>query len=134
MDTLKPSARSERMRRIQSKDTKPELVVRRVLHSCGYRFRLGGSGLPGRPDIVLPGRRVVIFVHGCFWHRHKCRAGCSVPKTRTSFWLRKFSDNRRRDQRVRRQLYRSGWRSIVVWECQVRDLERLSTRLRQFLR
>lgn len=106
------------MARIRGKDTKPELFVRRALHALGYRFRLHGPGLPGNPDLVFPSRRAVIFVHGCFWHRHTC-GKAYLPKTRTAFWKAKFLGNTQRDAIAEAALRRAGWRVIVVWECEL---------------
>lgn len=118
-DMLSPEKRSAVMARIRGKDTKPELVVRSLLHRAGVRFSLRRKDLPGKPDVVLPKYRTVIFVHGCFWHRHK---GCKVattPKTRTDFWQAKFDTNVARDKRNQRDLKKAGWQVIVLWECQV---------------
>src|SRR5690242_15759999 len=107
------------MSRIRGSNTKPEIKVRSALHQSGYRFRIHRRDLPGRPDIVLPGYRTVVFVHGCFWHRHKrCKFAYS-PKTRPEFWQNKFSSNVARDQRNASQLRRLGWRVATVWECEV---------------
>lgn len=133
VDTLSRAERSEVMARVRSKDTKPEVQVRRLVHSLGYRFRLHCTDLPGHPDIVFRGIRKVIFVNGCFWHRH---AGCALarlPKSRLDFWLPKLENNRKRDQRVRRALYRDGWKVMIIWECQVKNTERLEKRIRRFL-
>lgn len=119
MDSLSKERRSWNMGRIRGKDTKPEKVVRSMLHRMGYRFRLHRRDLPGKPDIVLPKYRTVVFVHGCFWHRHK---GCKYayePKTRKRFWQQKFDENVARDRAARRALCRLGWTSIVVWECEL---------------
>lgn len=119
VDFLSPRERSERMSRIRSKDTQPELVLRKVLHGLGLRYRLHGRGLPGKPDLVFPRYRVVVFIHGCFWHRH---AGCKIattPKSNTSFWVEKFEKNVARDARVVAELESLGWRVFVVWECEV---------------
>lgn len=119
MDFLSPAERSERMARIRSKDTAPEVALRRALHALGFRFRLHRKDLPGRPDIVLPRHRVVIFVHGCFWHRH---VGCGIattPKSNTTFWVGKFERNVARDARSIELLEALGWRVIVVWECEL---------------
>jgi len=135
MDRLSREQRSRNMARIRSRDTRPELVVRRLVHSMGFRFRLHRQDLPGRPDLVFPSRRKVIFVHGCFWHRHSCRRGKSLPTTRVEFWTRKFEANRQRDDKVRRELRRDGWEVLVVWECQATssNLQRLANRIRRFL-
>lgn len=121
------------MAQIRGKDTRPETAVRSLLHRMGYRFRLHSAKLPGCPDIVLPRFRSVIFVHGCFWHRHPGCRFAYVPKSRTEFWEKKFQSNVRRDQEVRRELGRLGWRVLVVWECEIRDGEKLAERLKSFL-
>jgi DNA mismatch endonuclease (patch repair protein) len=120
MDRISKAHRSWNMSRIRGKDTTPERLVRSALHRMGYRFRLHRKDLPGKPDIVLPKHRVVIFVHGCFWHRHpRCRYS-TTPKTNRKFWNAKFKTNVERDRRVRRELRKLGWKVVVVWECQVR--------------
>ena len=119
VDFLSPSERSERMSRIRSSNTSPEIALRRALHALGFRFRLHRKDLAGKPDIVLPRYRTVIFVHGCFWHRH---CGCKIattPKSNTKFWVEKFDRNVARDTRSRELLEAQGWRVIVVWECEV---------------
>ena len=109
------------MRAVRSKDTTPELAVRKLAHALGYRFRLHRRELPGSPDLVFPGRRKVVFVHGCFWHRHAgCARGASTPATRRGFWEAKFARNVARDRRDRRRLRAAGWGVMVVWECQTR--------------
>jgi DNA mismatch endonuclease (patch repair protein) len=121
------------MARIRGRDTSPELALRRLLHGLGYRFRCHRADLPGTPDIVLPGRGKVLFLHGCFWHRH---AGCrhaTMPRTHPEFWRLKFERNLARDRRTRRALNRAGWSVGVVWECALRDEERLARRLLRFL-
>jgi DNA mismatch endonuclease, patch repair protein len=110
------------MSRIGPKDTKPELVVRRGLHAAGIRFRLHRGDLPGRPDIVLPKHQVVIFVHGCFWHRHDGCANFRLPKTNTKFWCHKIDRNAERDREAIVELKKLGWRVLVVWECETRKL------------
>lgn len=132
VDRLTRTQRSRLMSRVGSRDTGPELRVRSLLHRLGYRFRLHRRDLPGTPDIVLPGRAKVVLVHGCFWHGHACKVG-KMPKSRTDYWEPKIADNRRRDARKRRQLSALGWRSLVVWECETRDEERLARKLVRFL-
>ena len=124
-DRLSASQRSALMARIRGKDTKPELAVRSLLHAAGFRFRLHAKQLPGRPYLVLPKHRAVVFVHGCFWHRHgRCRDGRSTPGSNQDYWGPKFERNVARDRRVKQALRRRGWRVITVWECQVtRDPE-----------
>lgn len=116
VDSLSPEARSERMSRIRGRDTRPELVVRRYLHTAGFRYRLHRRDLPGKPDIVLPKYRTVVFVNGCFWHSHACQKG-RIPSTRSEFWAAKFESNRRRDRKNRRLLRKAGWRVYTIWEC-----------------
>jgi DNA mismatch endonuclease (patch repair protein) len=118
------------MSRIRGKDTGPEMVVRSILHRMGYRFRLHVKGLPGRPDVVLPKYRTVVFVHGCFWHRHRGCKNCTTPTHRREWWLRKLEGNAARDRLHLRELGRMGWKAVVVWECEVeKKLERLEQRL-----
>jgi DNA mismatch endonuclease, patch repair protein len=138
MDFLTPAERSERMSRIKSKDTTPEVILRRLLHSLGYRYCLHRRDLPGTPDIVFPARLKVIWVHGCFWHWHD-DPSCSIakiPKSRPDFWTQKLTRNRDRDVRDRVELHRIGWSSHTVWECQLRlrYRERLMDELQRFLR
>ena len=133
VDILNPVERSALMARVRRENTKPEMVVRRLVHSFGYRYRLHRRNLPGKPDLAFISRRKVIFVHGCFWHGH---AGCSlatIPKTRRAFWCAKFEANRTRDRRVRVDLKRAGWASLVVWECETRHPEGISDKLVAFL-
>lgn len=120
-DIISPEQRSALMSRIRGKDTKIELEVRKGLHALGFRYRLGGAGLPGRPDIVLPMYRTVVFVHGCFWHQHDCHL-FRLPKTRTEFWKSKVDANRARDRRVARELEATEWHVETVWECALRGL------------
>ena len=126
-------ARSALMARVRGKDTKPEIVVRSIVHRLGYRFRLHRAGLPGRPDLVFAGRRKAIFVHGCFWHRHPGCRGTTTPKTRASYWQEKFRQNIERDRRAIEALEEAGWSVMVVWECETRDSKTLARRLKQFL-
>ena len=109
------------MSAIKSKNTKPEIKVRKVLHSMGYRFRLHRKDLPGSPDIVLPKYKTVIFVHGCFWHRHENCKYASTPKTRQEFWEAKFRENINRDKKHQENLSSMGWKIIIVWECEIKD-------------
>lgn len=118
-DVLTTDQRRYCMSRIRGKDTKPELVVRRMVHALGYRYRLHRRDLPGCPDLVFPSRRKVVFVHGCFWHRHRCKYGQVNPATRPEFWERKLAGNKVRDARNRRELRRLGWQVLIVWECQI---------------
>jgi DNA mismatch endonuclease (patch repair protein) len=120
-DPLTPEKRSWLMSRIRSGNTKPELVLRSLLHRCGYRFSLRRRDLPGKPDIVLRKYRTVIFVHGCFWHRHPGCKQASMPRTRPEFWAEKFAKNVARDERNQAELVAKGWRVIVVWECELRQ-------------
>jgi DNA mismatch endonuclease (patch repair protein) len=119
-DIVDAATRRRMMQGIRGRDTKPELLVRRGLHARGFRYVLGGRGLPGRPDLVFPSRAVVIFVHGCFWHRHDGCRFAYVPGTRTEFWMTKFEVNVRRDHRQQEQLRALGWKVITVWECELR--------------
>lgn len=133
VDHVDRARRSLIMAAVHSKDTRPEVVVRKIVHGLGYRYRLHVVGLLGRPDLVFPSRRKVIFVHGCFWHRHqKCRYASS-PKTRRKFWEAKFVTNVARDRRVGRELKRMGWAVLTVWQCELKKAERLSRRLDDFL-
>lgn len=132
-DTLTPAQRSRCMAAIRGKNTKPELRVRSIIHSLGFRFRLHIATLPGKPDIVFASRRSVIFVHGCYWHCHHCKRGRSVPVTRREFWTAKRQANKDRDRKHRRALKKSGWRVLVIWECEIGDFEHLKQRLLHFL-
>lgn len=126
-DFLSPDERSERMSRIRSKDTVPELALRKILHRFGLRYRLGGAGLPGKPDLVFPRYRSVVFVHGCFWHRHKGCKIASVPKSNVGFWTAKFEKNVARDARVAQELAALGWRVFIVWECELSSANKAIT-------
>ncbi|RQZ75946.1 DNA mismatch endonuclease Vsr [Burkholderia glumae] len=133
MDSLTPAERSERMSRIKGSNTKPELIVRSLIHRMGYRYRLHGKRLPGRPDLVFSKRRKVIFVHGCFWHRHEgCRLA-RLPKSRLDFWRPKLEANAERDKEVERRLSELGWKVLTIWECEVKDEVALTLRVRAFL-
>ena len=134
-DQFSPVERSRIMRLVKSADTTPELVVRKLVHSMGFRFRLHVQGLPGRPDLVFSRLGKVMLVHGCFWHRHSCRNGQSLPATRKSYWERKFTRTIARDRSNIRKLRQAGWSVLVVWECQTRPakLTPLRKRLSKFL-
>ncbi len=120
-DRITAAQRSALMAKIRGRDTRPEMAVRSLLHGAGFRFRLHAKDLPGRPDLVLPKHRAVVFVHGCFWHRHaRCRDGRSMPASNRSYWVPKFERNLARDRRVKQALRRRGWRVITVWECQIK--------------
>lgn len=132
-DTLTVEERSQQMARVVSKDTRPEMRLRRLVHGMGYRYRLHVSELPGTPDLVFPSRNAVIFMHGCFWHRHEGCCLARLPKSRRDFWEEKLEKNRRRDERDQRLLADQGWRVLVVWECQLRDLEATGRVVQLFL-
>jgi DNA mismatch endonuclease (patch repair protein) len=133
-DVHSAEQRSFNMSRIRSKDTKPEMIVRSIVHQLGYRFRLHVKGLPGTPDLVFPKQRKIIFVHGCFWHMHRCRYGRVTPATNAEFWRQKREGNVTRDRRNRRQLRNAGWSVMVVPECWTKDVDRkLLPRLIRFL-
>ncbi len=120
------------MRAVKSKDTAPEMLVRRLLHAAGFRYRLHRRDLPGCPDLAFPSRRKVIFVHGCFWHGHTCARGSREPKANSDYWRKKIAGNVQRDKRSARALRQAGWKRLIVWECQLRS-ERLLSRLTNFL-
>lgn len=126
--------RSQIMRLIRSKNTKPEIAVRKLVHRLGYRFRLHTPGMPGRPDLTFPRLRSVIFIHGCFWHSHQA-AHCKVrpPKSNAIYWQPKLARNQARDRSAQDALHRLGWRVLVVWECEIKDMETLAVTLKQFL-
>ncbi|MDE3187328.1 MAG: DNA mismatch endonuclease Vsr [Acidobacteriota bacterium] len=132
MDIRTPEQRSRNMAAIRSENTKPERLVRSLLHSLGYRFRLHRKDLPGKPDIVLPKYHAVVFVHGCFWHQHGCKDSY-LPKSRKSYWVPKLVRNRERDAEHINELRRKGWKCLVLWECELAGNARLSRRLCKFL-
>lgn len=135
MDKISKERRSENMRRIRSKDTKPELAVRRLVHSLGYRYRLHRKDLPGKPDLVFGPKRKVIFVHGCFWHGHddpKCVDG-RLPKSNLGYWKTKIARNRERDQARQRELKDLGWDALVIWDCETTDQATLAAKINSFL-
>lgn len=133
MDTLSTAARSRMMSGIKGKNTKPELLVRRAAHALGYRFRLHRRDLPGSPDLVFPSRKLCLFVHGCYWHRHEGCKYCYEPKSNVEFWAEKFRKNVERDKRVQGELEEMGWKVAILWECQVADPVALEASLRSFL-
>lgn len=123
-DRVSTRTRSKIMASVGSRDTGPEIVLRKALHRLGFRYRTHYRSLPGSPDIAFPRLRKVIFVHGCFWHGHRCRWG-KLPKSKTDYWAAKFAANRNRDRRVLRAVRQLGWKALVVWQCEIRDLPRL---------
>lgn len=134
-DTLSAERRSDNMARIRDRDTKPEMLVRRLVHRMGYRFRLQRRDLPGKPDLTFPSRRKVIFVHGCFWHLHPDE-GCKLarmPRSRPEYWRPKLEGNRKRDDANLARLAELGWVVLVVWECQLRDVRLVEARIKGFL-
>ncbi|SCY13399.1 very short patch repair endonuclease [Nitrosospira sp. Nsp13] len=133
MDSVTPTRRSEIMGRVSSRDTKPEMMVRRIVHAMGYRYRLHAKDLPGKPDLMFRSRRKVMFVHGCFWHRHNNCALARLPKSRQDFWLPKLDANRQRDTKNERALREAGWDVLTIWECELRDAAQLEIRIRDFL-
>ena len=129
MDHLTKEKRSWNMSLIKAKDTKPEVIVRRIIHRLGFRFRLHKSDLPGKPDIVLKKYQTVIFVHGCFWHQHTSCSRANIPKTNKQYWMPKLERNAVRDKINKRKLKKDGWRIITIWECQIKDPEQLKDKL-----
>lgn len=133
VDRLSAERRSWLMSRVRSKNTSPEMAVRRVAHALGYRYRLHRRDLPGCPDLVFPSRKAVVFVHGCFWHRHPGCSKASMPKSRVSFWTEKFQRNVVRDRANVTALEQAGWRVLIIWECQTRDPDAIGRGLVAFL-
>nr|WP_282966331.1 very short patch repair endonuclease [Burkholderia vietnamiensis] len=133
VDNLTPQQRRKTMQQVRSTNTSPELLVRRTLHRMGYRFRLHRKDLPGCPDIVFPGRKKLIFVHGCFWHRHAGCAHASMPSSRLEYWESKFERTVVRDAQALQKLHDTGWRTLVIWTCELRDRGELERRLSAFL-
>ncbi len=132
MDTVSRRVRSKIMAAVPQEHSEPEMIVRRIAHGMGLRFRLHRRDLPGSPDLVFPRSRKAIFVHGCFWHRHGCRR-TTTPSSNADFWHTKFETNRRRDRRVIRELKSAGWEVLIVWECQTPNVESLRQKLRTFM-
>jgi DNA mismatch endonuclease (patch repair protein) len=133
VDRISSDRRSANMAAIRGRDTGPEMAVRRILRSLGVGYRLHGRGLPGRPDIVMHGRRRVILVHGCFWHRHGGCVQAALPKTRPEFWLAKFAQTMKRDRTNTRKLREAGWKVLVIWECEIADVKIVQKRITSFL-
>lgn len=133
VDRITKEQRSALMSRIRRADTKPELLIRRLLHALGYRFRVQLKGVPGRPDVAFTRRRKLIQVYGCFWHAHEGCPSARIPTTRSDFWSSKFARNRERDRRLEEAAAAAGWESLVIWECELKDIEGLRARLVDFL-
>ncbi len=133
MDTLSKEERSERMSRVRSKNSAAEMRLRRLIHGMGFRYRLHVRSLPGTPDLVFPSRRAVIFMHGCFWHRHDNCHLARLPKSRMDFWGQKLEANKQRDRKNEELLRKLGWRVLVVWECQMKDIDTVSAIVKEFL-
>ena len=133
VDVFSPEERSAIMRKVKGKDTKPELVIRSLLHKLGYRFRLHRKDLPGKPDIVLPKFKKVIFVHGCFWHGHKGCKHANRPKSNVSYWNKKIDRNIQRDKTNQSKLKDMGWDSLIIWECEITDAYKLANKICEFL-
>lgn len=132
-DVFSPKTRSTIMSRIKGRDTNPERIVRSIIHRMGYRFRLHAKELPGKPDIVLPKHKKLVFVNGCFWHGHKGCKRAKIPATNTTFWLKKINSNIARDKKKLKELKKLGWKPLVVWQCQLRDKQELTMSIRNFL-
>ena len=133
MDVLTKKQRSYCMSKIRCKDTKPEISVRKIIYNLGYRYRIHKKNLPGRPDIVLSKHKKIIFVNGCWWHRHNCKLGRRTPKSRLSYWLPKLRANKERHIRNVKKLRNQGWKVLNVWECKIKDIERLKKKISIFL-
>ena len=121
------------MARVKGKNTKPELIVRRMVHGMGHRYRLHEKDLLGKPDLVFKSKRKIIFVHGCFWHGHDCRAGRNHPASNLDYWNAKLERNMKRDANNLKTLKREGWRVLIIWECEIKDAQKLRARLERFL-
>lgn len=134
MDRISVADRSQQMSLVRSKNTKPELAVRKLVFSMGYHYRIHDVGLPGKPDLVFRARKKVIFVHGCFWHRHKDCKKATTPSSRTEYWLPKFARTVERDQQHLELLHDLGWKTLVIWECELKDINALAAKLLAFLK
>lgn len=133
MDNLTREQRRTTMKRVRSQDTKPEMMLRRMVYAMGYRYRLHRRGLPGKPDLAFISKKKVIFLHGCFWHGHDCRAGSKVPASNKDYWLPKLARTKERDQENLARLNALDWRVLIVWECELKDLEATKTMVAHFL-
>lgn len=133
MDHTPSEARSRIMRAVKSQDTTPEIIVRRMVHALGKRYRLHRNDLPGKPDLVFPGLRKIIFVHGCFWHGHECKRGDRKPKNNAEYWLHKIGRNKERDIEEQKMLSAMGWDVLIIWECELKDRDQLRAKLEKFL-
>jgi DNA mismatch endonuclease, patch repair protein len=131
--TETPAARRRVMQAVKSKNTRPEMLVRKAIHAQGYRYRLHKPDLPGKPDLAFPSRKKAIFVHGCFWHGHACKNGARQPKSNVDYWKPKIAQNKERDAEHARRLGDLGWRTLIVWECDTKDMDRVRQRLIDFL-
>jgi DNA mismatch endonuclease (patch repair protein) len=132
-DSISKARRSANMRAVPSRNTRPEILVRRMAHSLGFRFRLHRPNLPGKPDIAFPAQQKAIFVHGCFWHQHKGCKRATVPKSNRNFWRLKLARNVARDAMQLAAIRKRGWRALVVWECEIKKERRLAAKMRRFL-
>ncbi|WP_081859182.1 DNA mismatch endonuclease Vsr [Desulfohalovibrio reitneri] len=130
---ISKNERSRIMKSIKGQNTNTELIVRRLIHSLGYRYRLHRNDLPGKPDIVFPSRKKIIFVHGCFWHQHDCPRGARSPKTHQDYWLPKLEKNKQRDVSNQHRLQKLGWKTMVIWECELKDISKLEEKVTSFL-
>lgn len=133
VDNLSPQERSAQMRLVRSKNSRAEIALRSWVHRLGYRFRVHSSDVPGSPDLCIKSRRKAVFLHGCFWHRHDCVSGRRLPKSRTVFWRNKLEQNRERDAKTLQTLTAQGWRTLIVWECEMRDRPSVERKLQEFL-
>ena len=133
MDRFTPSQRSSIMRKVKAKNTKPEIIVRNMVYSMGFRYRLNRRNLPGSPDLVFTGRKKAIFVHGCFWHQHQGCRHSTLPSARQEYWSTKLTANRVRDERTSALLMEMGWQVLIVWECELKDQDRVKGFLSDFL-
>lgn len=133
VDNLTLSQRKKTMASVRSKDTKPEMHVRKLTHAMGFRYRLHYKDLPGKPDLVFPSRNKVIFVHGCFWHQHDGCKNAKMPKSNVSYWKTKLENNKKRDEKYQIELQSLGWDSLIIWECETKDITSLGRKIRGFL-